>query len=105
MAEDEAEEVDADAPVAEAEGKVVGVTYGITLVPEATPVKLTETVLVRLVGLPKGGRETLDVEDLDELLAAPFWQRKFVPLVTHTIPASQQDEPQVTGGAVQATAP
>jgi len=92
--------------VPDAEGKVVGVTYGMTLVPEAIPVKLTETVLVRLVGLPKGGCETLDVEDLDELLvAAGLWQRKFVPLVTHVIPASQQEEPQVTGGAAQASAP
>jgi hypothetical protein len=70
-------------------------------------VKLTDTVLVRLVGLPKGGRETLDVEDLDDelLVAARFWQRKFVPLVTQTMPASQQADPQVTGGAKQATAP
>lgn len=93
--------------MAEAEGKVVGVTYGITWVPEAIPVKLTDTVLVRLVGLPKGGREILDeLEDLVELLVAlGLWQRKFAPLVMHTMPASQQADPQVTGGATQATAP
>jgi len=57
-ADDEADE--AEAPVAEAEGKVVGVTYGMTFVPDKTPEKLTEAVLLRLVGLPRGGRETLD---------------------------------------------
>ena len=60
--------------MAEAEGKVVGVTYGITLVPEAIPVKLTDTVLVRLVGLPNGGRETLEVFAA-RLAAAVSWQR------------------------------
>jgi len=60
LADDEADEVEASAPVAAAEGKVVGVTYGMTFVPDKTPEKLTETVLVRLVGLPRGGRETLD---------------------------------------------
>jgi hypothetical protein len=71
-ADDEADEVEAEAPVAEAEGKVVGVTYGMTFVPDKTPEKLTEAVLLRLVGLPRGGRETLDdVVDLaDEVVAA-----------------------------------
>lgn len=91
----EAEEVVAAFSVAEAEaeGKVVGVTYETTFVPDRTPVKLTDFELVT-VGFPRGGCETLE-----SAVACVGDEQRGLPLtVTHVEPASQQDDPQETGG-------